>query len=302
MMNDTVSVIIPTYNCATWLAECLQSVLDQSRPPDEIIVIDDGSSDDTEPVIDRFKSEIIFIRQENQGQSVARNNGVAISSGKWLAFMDADDIWFPHKLEKQLDYLKQNPHFSMVASDMTEGVNLDSETTSLFSKFADIHEGKIFRRLLRSSYIFPSTVVIRKSVYDKFGGFDPSLQMMEDLDLFMKVARDYEIGIIQERHAFRRRHLTSISKNEHALLKKAAFWDSAENRFGPFTDEERKLAQKQWLQAMFAAGYECLLLGKRNLARDCFRTCLSRRYMIVKSIRCTVSSFLPHALFMKLHS
>jgi len=295
-----VSVIVPTYNCGTWLAECLQSVLKQSQRPDEIIVIDDGSTDNTVEIVQKYLPEIMFIQQENQGQAAARNNAAAKATGDWLAFLDADDVWLPHKMERQLEYLRQNPRFSMIVSDMFEGADPESKTKSLFSKFADIEEGKIFGRLLRSSYIFPSTMLIKKSVFDQYDGFDNSLRFMEDTDLYMKIARDHEIGVIKEQLVFRRRHSTSISKNDGALLMKANFYPSAEERFGPFTPEERALIQLHWLESTFAAGYESLLLGKQSLALSCFWRCLSHRYRVVTSLRCLVAALMPFSLFQRL--
>lgn len=105
---NRISVIIPAFNAALYLGEAIESVLDQSTPADEIIVVDDGSDDDTAGVADKF-SRVHVIRQPNQGCAVARNTGIAASSGEWLAFLDADDLWLPEKLSLQADYLKNNP-------------------------------------------------------------------------------------------------------------------------------------------------------------------------------------------------
>lgn len=107
--DPSISVVIPTYNSASIIGEAIESVLSQSLPPDEVIVVDDGSTDDTAAVCRRFARRVRYLRQENARASSARNNGIASSRGGWLAFLDADDLWEPDKLELQFAALRQHP-------------------------------------------------------------------------------------------------------------------------------------------------------------------------------------------------
>lgn len=115
-----ISVIIPVYNGETHLAETLTSVLDQSLPPDEVIVVDDGSTDRTPEVAAQFEGRIRYIRQENAGPATARNRGIQASHGDLLAFVDSDDLWEPHKLERQVAELNENPDAGLVFCHMTQ--------------------------------------------------------------------------------------------------------------------------------------------------------------------------------------
>ena len=116
MFKPSISVIIPTYNSAVFLPEALQSVLSQTFLPQDVIVVDDGSTDDTEDVLEPFRRHIHYIRQENQGPAVARNRGIAEAKGDLIAFLDADDVWVPEKLERQVNVLIENPRIGLVHS------------------------------------------------------------------------------------------------------------------------------------------------------------------------------------------
>src|SRR5262249_23976964 len=107
--SPSVSVIIPTYNCARYIATAVESVLAQRLEDQEILVIDDGSTDTTRETLARFGEKIHYIYQTNSGVSLARNRGLAVASGRYVAFLDSDDAWYPNKIHRQLEALKQNP-------------------------------------------------------------------------------------------------------------------------------------------------------------------------------------------------
>ena len=116
MHKPRISVIIPTYNSAVFLPEAVESVLSQTFLPQEVIVVDDGSTDNTEDVLEPFRRRIHYIRQENQGPAVARNRGIAEAKGDLIAFLDADDVWVPEKTEIQVKVLRENPRIGLVHS------------------------------------------------------------------------------------------------------------------------------------------------------------------------------------------
>ncbi len=118
-----ISVIIPVYNAEPHLAETISSVLSQSRPPEEVIVVDDGSTDRTPEVAAQFQDRIRYLQQENQGPGAARNRGIQASQGDLLAFLDSDDLWAPHKLQTQVEALDKNPNAGLVFCHMTQFIS-----------------------------------------------------------------------------------------------------------------------------------------------------------------------------------
>ena len=116
----TISVVIPAYNSAVFLPDCINSIRQQSVPLHEIIVVDDGSSDNTGAVVKTLGGNIIYIKQENQGPAAARNHGIQQATGDWIAFLDADDQWIPNKIELQLNCLGKHPELQLIAGDMAE--------------------------------------------------------------------------------------------------------------------------------------------------------------------------------------
>jgi glycosyltransferase involved in cell wall biosynthesis len=146
-----ISVIIPTYNSANYLPEAIESVLAQTYKNFEIVVIDDGSTDNTKEVVVPYLDQIVFLETENGDPAKARNHGIRKSSGEYVAFLDADDIWCPDKLERQLAYFSKNPHYHLVFSDAYEtGVNNLQKDTLFFSILGRVKPmaGFVFNELL----------------------------------------------------------------------------------------------------------------------------------------------------------
>jgi glycosyltransferase involved in cell wall biosynthesis len=115
-----VSVVIPSYNSAHHISETLESVFSQSYRPHEIIVVDDGSTDDTRAVLEKYSDRIIYVYQKNAGEPAARNTGIRRASGEFIAFLDADDLWLPNKLTLQMDYFEKHPEVDLVYTDMKQ--------------------------------------------------------------------------------------------------------------------------------------------------------------------------------------
>ena len=115
-----ISAVIPAYNSAAFISDALASIRHQTFPVDEIIVVDDGSTDNIEEVVRSIDPGIVYITQKNQGPSAARNRGIEAATGDWIAFLDADDQWTPHKIKNQLLALERHPELQLIASDMAE--------------------------------------------------------------------------------------------------------------------------------------------------------------------------------------
>jgi glycosyltransferase involved in cell wall biosynthesis len=216
----SITVVIPTYNRAGWLQDTVGSVLQQSRPADEILIIDDGSTDDTPAVCAEFPEPVRYIRQENAGVSAARNHGVREASGEWVAFLDSDDLWDRRKLEVQIAALEAAPEADW---SITECVHVDAEDRpvfggagleravpvfrefgcepeELFGRYlvrseldsADgrhtVYSGDPYGMLFLGNVVLPSAAMVRRDVFLASGGFDEAIRVAEDTEFFHRLS------------------------------------------------------------------------------------------------------------------
>ena len=194
-MSQSIAVIIPTYNRSHTLRRALDSVNSQTVKPNEICVVDDGSTDETEQLLSRHYPQVTYVYQSNTGVSSARNAGVAFTRGHWLAFLDSDDEWMPNKLERQLQEINDNPTFPLVHCDeiwIRNGTRVNA-----------MHKhqkagGEIFERCLPLCVISPSAVMIKRRLFEEVGGFDESLPACEDYDLWLRFCSRYPVLYIEE--------------------------------------------------------------------------------------------------------
>ena len=204
-----VSVIIPTYNRGWILKEAIDSVLSQTFTDYELIVVDDGSTDNTTDIL-KFYPEIKLIRQENRGVSAARNMGVKASSGKYLAFLDSDDLWLPGKLEKQVNFFDKNPDADIC---QTEEIWIRNGTRVNPKKKHLKPSGMIFEKCLELCLVSPSAVMMTREVFDEAGGFDETLPACEDYDLWLRITCRYPVYLIEEPLTIKRGgHKDQLSK------------------------------------------------------------------------------------------
>ncbi len=194
-MFPDISVIIPTFNRAPLLPRALESVRCQLHPPTEIIVVDDGSSDETPEVIIRQFPEVQYIRQENCGVSKARNIGIQAATGEWIAFLDSDDEWLPAKLAEQVKALQIHPEYRICHTDeiwIRRGKRVNP------MKKHRKYGGYIFQQCLPLCIISPSSVMIHRSVFQEVGMFDENLPACEDYDLWLRVCARYPVLYIEK--------------------------------------------------------------------------------------------------------
>ena len=211
-MKD-VSVIIPVYNASRFIRQTIESVLSQTYKNLELIIVDDGSTDDSPEIIKSFKdSRIVFIRQKNKGVSAARNTAVAASSGKFIALLDHDDIWFPEKLEKQIPLFEKNPETGLVYSDIGY-IDADGKQVSWMLKQFEPHRGYVLKELFLNDFIPCLTAVFRRDVLKKTGLFNEKYRFAEEYDLFLRIARYYQVDFVDEVLACYRVHETNLSRN-----------------------------------------------------------------------------------------
>jgi glycosyltransferase involved in cell wall biosynthesis len=195
MGQPELSVIIPTHNRVHLLTRALRSVLDQSRPADEVIVVDDGSTDGTERLLRSTFPEVTSLRQENRGVAAARNHGIRKAQGEWLAFLDSDDQWRPRKLERQLEALRREPE-SLLCHTNEIWIRRGKQVNPM-SK----HEksgGYIFQKCLPLCVVSPSSVLAHRSLFQRIGLFDESLPACEDYDLWLRVCSRFPVLYLEE--------------------------------------------------------------------------------------------------------
>ena len=192
---NSISVIIPTYNRTKKLQRALASVFAQTRKPDEVIVVDDGSTDDTHTQVVKNYPQVTYLRQQNTGVSAARNLGIMRAKGNWIALLDSDDQWLPMKLEKQLAEIEDDTSIKIIHTNET-WIRNNKQVKQM-----DKHKkqgGWIFKHCLPLCVISPSSVMLHQSVLNDVGLFDESLSACEDYDLWLRVCAKYQVHYLEE--------------------------------------------------------------------------------------------------------
>ncbi len=215
--SPLVSVIIPTYNRASLITQAVDSVLAQSYRAVEIIVVDDGSTDETEAVLARYGHSIRVIHQPNRGRSEARNSGLQAARGDLVAWLDSDNYWHPGKLAAQVDYLESHPDTGLVFT-RSEAVNLQGKVLAI--QFPDVklpHRRDLTMALLRRRLTVDiSTVLVRQSVLARTDGFCASLWLSEDVDLLTRLSQVTHFGCIEAILSAYRIHAGQTVQQVHA--------------------------------------------------------------------------------------
>jgi len=189
-----VSVIIPTYNRGWIVREAIDSVLAQDFTDFELIVIDDGSGDNTAEILETYGKGIKVLYQPNSGVSAARNRGIAEAAGRWIAFLDSDDLWLPRKLSTQVKFFMGN---SGALINQTQEIWIRNGRRVNPGKRHHKFSGMIFERSLALCLVSPSAVMIEKSLFDTVGVFDERLPACEDYDLWLRISCRYPIHLIE---------------------------------------------------------------------------------------------------------
>ena len=192
--NPLVSVIIPTFNRGWILKEAIDSVLAQDFTDFELIVVDDGSTDDTDQILDDYGQDLMVIRQTNQGVSAARNRGIDAAAGRLIAFLDSDDLWLPRKLSTQVAFFDANPQAVINQTEeiwIRNGVRVNPKIRH--HKFS----GMIFERSLALCLVSPSAVMMKRFLFDEVGLFDEDLPACEDYDLWLRISWRYPVYLIE---------------------------------------------------------------------------------------------------------
>ncbi len=217
----TVSVVIATFNRAQYVKEAIQSVLDQTYQDFEIVLVDDGSTDNTCEVVDKFdNSKIRYIFQKNSGVCIAYNTGIRNSRGRLIAFLDDDDLWLPRKLELQIKASESSPQAGVIYSDIFNFGNSDPSIPE--THFQPLKwpppRGKVLDKLIERCFPQTSTLLIKREVFDQIGLFDENLPNCQDYDMLIRIATKFDFEVVTLPLAKYRIHPTQISKNSESVL------------------------------------------------------------------------------------
>lgn len=231
-MEPLVTVIIPAYNHEKYIEECLESVINQTFPNLEIIVINDGSKDNTDETIRRLiarkSRSITYLSKENEGLCKTLNLGLEMAHGKYLSFIASDDVWLPSRIEEGVLLLESNRNIGMVFSDAFFA-NFDEKSAVRYSEYKpkikklfknSIQNSDIYEAMLVENIVLALTVLIRKECIDNVGIFDESLEY-EDYDMWLRVSNKYPIAYIDKPLAFYRIHDNNVSNNSKIMLRGA---------------------------------------------------------------------------------
>jgi glycosyltransferase involved in cell wall biosynthesis len=263
---------MPAYNCASYIEEAIDSVLAQTFQDFELIIINDGSFDDTERRLAKFQTRIRYVSQVNRGVSTARNVGIGLAQGELISFLDADDTWLREKLSCTLDAARAHPTCGIIASDL---LMFDKDGVSNPSRFKDfpVENGNVAEKLLFHNWLTPSAVTVRRVCFDSVGTFDEEIGWGEDWMMWLRIALGFPIYHIPEVLVRYRVHPASATQSapekEFLSLLKA---------FGKI--EKMEAAPEQWPQLVRQHAFRvCMNRGLGNLssldlprARDKFRS------------------------------
>lgn len=236
--NPTVSVIIPTYNRAHLIGRAIQSVLNQTYQDFELIIVDDGSTDNTEDIIKEFQKKDERIKRirhdKNKGGSAARNTGIKAAKGDYIAFLDSDDEWLPQKINKQIVIFKERS--SKIGAVYTGFLYLDKYGNRIKNAYIPRKKGYIYEDLLLKNCVGTcSTLLIRKECFKQVGLFDEKLPASQDWDMWIRISRYYEYDFLENSFVKYRVHFNQISTNLNSkvraeMLMQEKYIDQLKNR------------------------------------------------------------------------
>jgi glycosyltransferase involved in cell wall biosynthesis len=297
----TVTVVIPVFNGQRFIGEAIRSVLAQTFHDVEIIVVDDGSTDGTASVVRRFIPAVSYYRQENSGAGVARNLGVSAARGEWIAFLDADDLWYPSKLTVQFDHVHKYPEAEFVYSDL-DAVDEQGNVVAHGLLRTELERRKKNPRSSLIRLVFgdrpfprPSTVLLGRRVFLNAGGFNPNFRRSnhEDFDLFARIARIGAVHFIPESlaqyrlHALQGSHDTAGS-DENWLLLLHSLWETYRNE----PEKQTKLLH-YYARYFCHQGRDLLVAGDYHEARRRFSVAFHYEPLYKKNLSRWALSYLP---------
>jgi len=247
------------YNRAGLVCRAIDSVLAQSRPADEVIVVDDGSTDDTADAVLRFQDRVRMIRQPHSGVAAGRNRGIREARYDWLAFLDSDDLWKPNKLQRQCEALQEQPDSLICYTD--EEWRKDGRWKNQ-SKHHQKHSGWIYEHCLALCIISPSSVLLHRRVLETAGLFDEQLPACEDYDLWLRVCSRFPVLFLAERLIVKQAGDWPQLSKQHSLDRYRIISLEKTLRQEPLSNEQRRLTAGQLVEKCRIYSLGCRKHGK----------------------------------------
>ncbi len=265
----TVSVIVPSFNSFATIGDSLNSVASQTHVPNEVIVIDDGSTDGTPEFVTSHFPDALLLTQDHAGPSEARNLGIERAAGKWIAFLDADDTWHPKKLADQLRVINNFPHLDLLATSWARKDPQPSDKSTItWLSYLD---------LLRMNQFQTSTVLVKRSAVREIGGFRATLDSVEDWDLWMRLSRCHSLAILESQlvmyrdspHGVSKQLRTFVYAMNKMLAEEAAHTDLSSQDYATiWTWHQERLA----LALSLIGDYRGSVTSLTNLRRSSFHS------------------------------
>jgi glycosyltransferase involved in cell wall biosynthesis len=279
MGAPAVSVIVPAHNAAELLPQAVESVRQQTYDDYEVVIVDDGSDDDTWAVAQRLAARwprLRAIHIAHAGLAAARNRAIAQARGQWIAPLDADDLWLPHKLQRCMGFLAEHPELSIVYSPMAP---VRADGTPLPGHTKPCHAGRITEKLFHSIFVHDPAVVMHRRVVDACGGFDESLPVCVGHEFWLRVSTRFAFGLIDEPLALRRWSERTLTRRDRprARKTKAAMLERFYFERGGRALLAEGPARRRLAKVHYSAGKLLLRAGRGREALGFLRRALDHR-------------------------
>ncbi len=307
MNSPLVSVIIPAFNAGGFISETLDSVFAQAYRPMEVIVVDDGSDDKTSKIVKNYQPDkqdrLVYIYQKNSGPSAARNAGIRKSNGKYITFLDADDLWPKGKLQKQVELMEGNKEVVLLFGNVKRFSEERGIAESMFIRrqitkdfFGDkFYVKDAYRKLLTRNFIPTGTVIIRREYFQNGVIFDENLKLVEDWDLWLRIAMNDTMAYSTDVWELKRDHKKNVSHNNEAMqLAMIEVLKKHEQNFEPYLRKNSLNFKSHLCGGYFSLGVQYLESGQKQKAREAFLKSLHSGINI-KSIFCLLSTFFHYS-------
>lgn len=285
-MNDSwplVSVVVPVFNAEPYIEACLQSILSQDYPSLQVIVVDDGSTDATAERVRRTSREIVYRRQPNSGSAIARNLGIDLAEGDYVAFNDSDDLWAPNRLKQQVAFLRGQSEYHAVCGrfmSVPDDFTLDDAAQQSYEIDAVLDptlSGWTYFKLLEESIYHLDALLVRREVLQRVR-FNPDYRRGQDFDFFLQLVNATPIAQLSNLYAFYRQNPTSITRKPHVRNYRAEIVNSALERWGWQDRYGQRLKQEKLddmlARSWFSHGYEHYSSRWYRTAEKSFRNAL----------------------------
>ena len=288
-----VSVVIPTYNCAHYLGQAIESVLAQTYTDREVIVIDDGSRDNTADVAAAYGGHIRYLRQENSGLPAARNRAIEAAAGDLIALLDADDWWEPTKLAQQVPLLDADSEVSLVYTDLRVIYDDGRLVPSFLASRPLASDGYVFTQLTESGFILPSTVLLRRSCLEAVGMFDETMRSHEDIELWLRLCHRWKVASVRQPLVHRRQGAQNMTSNAALRAEYGVKTYQKALDIPGLTGAERALLRHRLEREYFELAYFLFREGQGAMCRESLRKSLHGGRWNRRALKCYVLSLLP---------